>query len=70
MTFIPHVFPKLRIPKNVVRSISKKSRFRKVTWQTGQNTAKILTTATLAYLSITVKVINLQKFSVSYIKKS
>ena len=28
MTFIAHLFPKLRTPKNVVRYLSKKSRFK------------------------------------------
>ena len=28
MTFIPDLFPKLRTPKNVVRYLSKKSRFK------------------------------------------
>ena len=29
MTFIAHLFPKLRTPKNVVRYLSKKSRFKR-----------------------------------------
>ena len=28
MTLIADIFPKLRVPKNVVRSMSKKSRFK------------------------------------------
>ena len=56
MTFIADLFAKLRSPKNVIRYMSKKSRFKgSFDWQHGkrvQNTVAIRITAPLPYLVI------------------
>ena len=69
MSLIADVFPKLRTPKNMVRSMPKNSCFRgSVEKQHGKchkNIAQILRTTPLPYLLITGKAIVLQKISVS-----
>ena len=61
MTVIADVFLNLRTPKDVFRYKSKKSRFRrspqKVTWLKSRNTVQSLATASLPYLLIPVKAI-------------
>ena len=43
MTFIADLFPKLRTPKNVVRYLSKKSRFKGLfDWQHGKRVQTLL----------------------------
>ena len=43
MTFIADLFPKLRTPKNVVRYLSKKSRFKgPFDWQHGKRVQTLL----------------------------
>ena len=43
MTFIADLFPKVRIPKNVVRYMSKKSRFKEpFDWQHGKRVQTLL----------------------------
>ena len=64
MTFIADSFPKLRTPKNVVRYLSKKSRFKgPFDRQHGKRVQTHLrsTTALLPYLVIILKVIESEK---------
>ena len=69
MTLIAEVFPKLRTPKNMVTSMSKKSRFKrsfgKEHGKGRQKFVEICMPAPLAYLLITVKATDLQKVDVS-----
>ena len=59
MTFIADLFPKLRTPKNVVRYLSKKSRFKgPFDWQHGK---RVQTLLRLPYLVIILKVIESEK---------
>ena len=71
MTLIAEVFPKLRRPKNLVRSMPKKSRFRESDKKQHGKRAQTLfkfEDTSLPYLLITRTSIVLQKVSVSYIK--
>ena len=71
MTLIADVFPKLRTPKNMVRSMPKKSRFRgSYKKQHGKRAQTLfnLKDTSLPYLLITGKSIVLQKLSVSHIQ--
>ena len=72
MTLIADIFPKLRTPKNMVRAMPKKSRFRgsykKQHGKRAQTWFKFGDTS-LPYLLITGKSIVLQKVSVSHIQK-
>ena len=62
MILIADVFPKLRAPKDVVRQMTKKSRFRgPFDKQLGKRAH--WTTAPLPYLLITVKALELEKVS-------
>ena len=71
MTLTADVFPKLRTPKNMVRSMPKKSHFRNPTKSNMVNAPKHcsnLKDTSLPYLLITGKPIVLQKVSVSDIR--
>ena len=72
MTLIAHVFPKLRTPKNMVRSMLKKFRFRasveKQHGKCAQTFLKFEGQLLLPYSSITRKTIVLQEVSVSYMQ--
>ena len=68
MTLIADLFPKLRTPENVVRYMSKKSRFKgPFDRQHGKRVQTLLrsTTARLPYLLIILKVIESEKDSFS-----
>ena len=71
MTLIADVFPKLPTPKNLVRSMPKKSRFRGPTKSNMVNTPKHcsnLKDTSLPYLLITGNLAVLQKVSVSHMQ--
>ena len=65
MTLIADLFQKLRAPKNVVRYMSKKSRFKvPFDWKHGKRVQTLFpsdTTAPLPYLVITLKVIESER---------
>ena len=71
MTLIADVLPKLRTPKNMVRSMPKKSRFRgsyKKQYVNAPKHCSNLKDTSLPYLLITGKSIVLEKVSVSDIQ--
>ena len=69
MTLLAEVFPKLRSPKNKVRSIATKSRFKgsfqKQHRKREQNIVEICMAEPLPYLLIAMKATDFQKVSVS-----